>query len=188
MVRLWNFGYAIDNTSDKAKSKTSRCTPELKLSFDDYLKDTSGNNVYVRNENVFVKGGYAFFNGKSRLLIPRFTNSELGRTFIIRIKYKEAGKFSGQGSVQALVSNGDCKAEPSILLFKDNYGVNFVVKTEGKNNVGFEIPKENSEWKHVEYVFANDRLEGVVNHASKFSWAVDGKFFIVVRALLRSID
>ena len=118
------------------------CQPELLLEFNDGVRDTSGKWTWVNNQGVTVSDGLANFNGRSRLLIPRFTSAEFGNIFIIRLRYLETGSFKGRSAVQALVNNGDCGDEGSIQVYTTNQNVGFVVKTKEEHGFkGMEIPK-----------------------------------------------
>ena len=81
-------------------------------------KDYSGQNVYVRNDGVTVRNGAAYFDGNSRLMIPRFTNQRFGGNLVISFRYKEVLNPYTLDQLQALVSNGDCGSDPSIIISK----------------------------------------------------------------------
>lgn len=82
----------------------------------------------MNNQGVEVKNGEAFFNGQGRLLIPRFTNVDFGKTFVIRLRYRELEKLKFNES-QALVNNGDCGDFGSIQIFTKRNSIGYVVKT-----------------------------------------------------------
>nr|KAG5685637.1 hypothetical protein BaRGS_025066 [Batillaria attramentaria] len=60
------------------------CRPELYLPFTDNDKDQSGRQIEVKNEGVIVQDGKAFFNGESRLIVNRFSNTWFGRTVYVQ--------------------------------------------------------------------------------------------------------
>ncbi|XP_061176186.1 uncharacterized protein LOC133185140 [Saccostrea echinata] len=147
------------------------CTPEVKLNFNNGVTDASGKWTYISNENVDVQDGMAVFNGKSRLLIPRFTNVDFGKTLVIRLRYKELEKLEFNES-QALINNGDCGDVGSIQVFTKRNSVGYTVKTTRQpGHVALQLHKPHSEWKDVEYIVSDGKLEGVLNgaHASKSS-------------------
>lgn len=88
-----------------------------------------------------IKNGEATFNGDSRLLIPRFTNVDFGKTFVIRLRYKEQEKLKFNES-QALVNNGDCGDFGSIQIFTKRNSIGYVVKTTKEpSHVSLQIHK-----------------------------------------------
>ena len=95
------------------------CRPELHLDFDDgTITDRSGNHLPIFSEGVIPYGGAAYFNGNARLLINRFSNMAFGGHLVIKFRYKEDLRGSTAGSLQALVTNGDCGEDPSIIVAK----------------------------------------------------------------------
>ena len=96
----------------------SVCKPALYLPFHDDHRDRSGQSVYVESHNVSIINGAAYFDGNSRLLIPRFTNQEFGGHLVIKFKYQEVLDAYSYDQIQALVSNGDCGSDPSIIISK----------------------------------------------------------------------
>lgn len=90
---------------------------------------------------MVIKNGEATFNGDSRLLIPRFTNVDFGKTFVIRLRYKEQEKLKFNES-QALVNNGDCGDFGSIQIFTKRNSIGYVVKTTKEpSHVSLQIHK-----------------------------------------------
>lgn len=88
-----------------------------------------------------IQNGEAIFNGDSRLLIPRFTNVEFGKTFVIRLRYKEEEKLKFNES-HALVNNGDCGDFGSIQIFTKRNSIGYVVKTTKEpSHVSLQIHK-----------------------------------------------
>jgi hypothetical protein len=96
----------------------SVCKPELYLPFTDGFGDKSGKNVYVKPENVSVHNGAAYFNGNSRILINRFANTEFVGDLVIKFRYNEFKQGDYYQQLQALVTNGDCGDDPSIVIAK----------------------------------------------------------------------
>jgi hypothetical protein len=117
------------------------CRPEVKLDFSNGVTDASGKWTYINNQGVEVRDGMASFNGNSRLLIPRFTNVEFGKTFVIRLRYKEQEKLKFNES-QALVNNGDCGDFGSVQIFTKRNSIGYVVKTtEEPKHVSLQLHK-----------------------------------------------
>lgn len=114
------------------------------LEFTDHISDSSGNDVFVKNENVQVRDGVAYFNGSARLVIPQFTNAELGNNFGFRIRFKETKAFLSSGLRQSLINNGDCGDLGSVRLTINDNNVEFGLETDGE-----ERPKELSIQKPV---------------------------------------
>lgn len=57
------------------------CKSTLRLTFDnDDATDSSENKFWVNNTGVTFKDGKAYFNGKSRLIIPGLSNKDFGDT------------------------------------------------------------------------------------------------------------
>ncbi|KAK3101594.1 hypothetical protein FSP39_004698 [Pinctada imbricata] len=139
------------------------CQPEIIMDFEDGVRDVSGRMSWINNQGVNTRDGLAVFDGKNRILLPRFNRAEFGSTFIVRLRYKETGEFKGRSAVQALVNNGDCGQEGSIQIYTNNEKVGFVVKTKEEPGMrGMEIPKGTG-WKEVEYAVIEGRLEGRVH-------------------------
>ena len=91
----------------------------MHLDFDDgRIEDKSGNHIPIQAENVMPFRGSAYFNGQSRLLINRFSNVAFHGHLVVKMRYKEDLRGSTAGSLQALVTNGDCGGDPSIIVAK----------------------------------------------------------------------
>ena len=116
------------------------CEPEVYLPFDKDTNDKSGNSFYVGNENVRVVNGVAKFNGRSRLIIPRFTNLEHSTTVVIKVKFTSSA--SAPTVARALVSNSDCGNLPSIMISEDDDNIYFGVGTSSKAFEFTSIPRE----------------------------------------------
>lgn len=96
----------------------------------------SGNGIHVENFNVTVKNGLAFFNGHSRLVLPRFANLDY-QDLVIYVKFRDEPSHR----FQALVSNGDCcKHMASMALIKSKHNVHFMAKTDEKKVTTFHLP------------------------------------------------
>lgn len=148
------------------------CRPEVKLDFKNGVTDSSGKWTYVNNQGVLIQNGEAIFNGDSRLLIPRFTNVEFGKTFVIRLRYKEEEKLKFNES-QALVNNGDCGDFGSIQIFTKRNSIGYVVKTTKEpSHVSLQIHKPHGEWKDVEYVVSDGKFEGYLNGVQATKWSM----------------
>ena len=115
----------------------SVCKPELKLNFNRGIRDISGNNYRVVARHVRLFRGAAYFRGNSKLIVEPFRpklNDD--GTLIIKLKYREdlrnrpgrrfraglRGRSGRQGQnrrgLQALVTNGHCGREASIVIAK----------------------------------------------------------------------
>lgn len=105
----------------------AECVPELYLPFISDTQDQSGRQVFVKNEGVQVRDGKAFFDGKSRLTVPRFSNTWWGSTVYVHLRYKSALTSTRR---LALVSNGDCQVRPSLAVCAGPAGVEFYAETE----------------------------------------------------------
>lgn len=148
------------------------CRPEVRLDFKNGVADSSGKWTYVNNQGVEIKDGLAIFNGDSRLLIPRFTNVDFGKTFVIRLRYRELEKLKFNES-QALVNNGDCGDFGSIQIFTKRNSIGYVVKTTKEpSHVSLQIHKPRAEWKDVEYVVSDGKFEGYLNGEQATKWSM----------------
>ena len=95
------------------------CRPEVHLNFDDdLLEDVSGNHLPVIMENVTPYRGAAYFNGQSKILINRFSNTDFHGNLVIKMRYKEDLRDASANSLQALVTNGECGEDPSVIVAK----------------------------------------------------------------------
>ena len=95
------------------------CRPEVHLNFDDdLLEDVSGNHLPVMMENVTPYRGAAYFNGQSKILINRFSNTDFRGNLVIKMRYKEDLRGASANSLQALVTNGECGEDPSVIVAK----------------------------------------------------------------------
>ena len=94
------------------------CRPELHLPFTKGFADQSGRNVHVYQENVQIHNGSAFFDGSARIVINRFSNTEFRGDLVIKFRYNEILEGPTANKLQALVTNGDCGSDPSIIIAK----------------------------------------------------------------------
>ena len=150
---------------DHVKQKRKECKRELYLTFDEDVKDKSGNKNHVFNQNVTIEEGVAKFNGiNSRLIIPRFNNIEHTDTLVLKVKYWSNHKKSGY--THAIVSNSDCMNIPSIMLSEDNINTYFGVGSTQQIFTYTYLPHPNTDTttamseKKLEYKFTDGRLTG----------------------------
>ncbi|KAK7449604.1 hypothetical protein BaRGS_00040001, partial [Batillaria attramentaria] len=149
------------------------CRPELYLPFTDNDKDQSGRQIEVKNEGVIVQDGKAFFNGESRLIVNRFSNTWFGRTVYVQVRYKALARAARH----ALVSNGDCQVAPSLAVCVGPDGVDFYGETQNSAlPANFTVPfgyhdvsilklrmQTGEGWQDVLYRLDDDTLTGYVN-------------------------
>jgi hypothetical protein len=100
------------------RNRQQLCKPEIFLPFTNSFQDRSGKNVFVKPENVTIHRGAALFNGNSRIMINRFANTEFYGDLVIKFRYNEFKRGSYFNKLQALVTNGDCGSDPSIIIAK----------------------------------------------------------------------
>ncbi|XP_045174634.2 sushi, von Willebrand factor type A, EGF and pentraxin domain-containing protein 1-like [Mercenaria mercenaria] len=147
------------------------CRPEIHLNFDnDDTEDHSGRNVYIINEGVRPYKGAAYFDGNSRLLVNRFSNTAFHGNFVIKLRYKEKLEGPTANALQALVTNGDCGDDPSIIIAKMPGYVMCGAKTSRPKS--FALPTTDKEWKEVIYIHDEKRLEGKVCGAAYDKWSL----------------
>ncbi|KAH3888655.1 sushi, von Willebrand factor type A, EGF and pentraxin domain-containing protein 1-like [Dreissena polymorpha] len=152
------------------KTRQQVCKPELYMPFTNGLDDRSGRNVYVLPENVSVSDGAAMFNGHSRILVNRFANTEFFGNLVIKFRYNEFKTGSYYQQLQALVTNGDCGADPSIVIAKMPNFVLIGAKTDKPKSLA--LPTTDKVWKEVIYIHDEKKLEGKVCGASFNKWSV----------------
>lgn len=123
-------------------SSVSVCSPEIKLTFADGIRDSSGNeftigvqNVRATRENGTTDGYAGYFDGKSRLLLYRFDNAYFSNQVAIYVRYREDSSSGQFAKNEALVANSDCGIDPSIRV-GFNRGTNEVF---GAVNVGSDF-------------------------------------------------
>ncbi|XP_060590417.1 sushi, von Willebrand factor type A, EGF and pentraxin domain-containing protein 1-like [Ruditapes philippinarum] len=145
------------------------CRPEVHLNFDDDdTDDDSGRNVYILNDGVRVHRGAAYFDGNSRLLINRFSNTAFHGDLVIKLRYNEDRDGPTAHALQALVTNGDCGDDPSIIIAKMKGYVMCGAKTHRPKS--FALPTTEKEWKEVIYIHNEKKLEGKVCGAAYSKW------------------
>lgn len=117
------------------------CTSKVKLDFGQSF-EAAKNPVYVVNQNVDVANGIAKFDGKSLLRVPQLSNVDLGGTVVLRLRIKDTNKNKRSPSArpQAIISNGDCGNNASLLVAKENDAIIFGAKADGGQFTSFEIP------------------------------------------------
>ncbi|XP_053383788.1 sushi, von Willebrand factor type A, EGF and pentraxin domain-containing protein 1-like [Mercenaria mercenaria] len=145
------------------------CKPEIYLPFSNGFQDRSGKNVYIKPENVTIHRGAAYFNGNSRILINRFANTEFAGNLVIKFRYNEFRQGSYFNELQALVTNGDCGSDPSIVIAKMPGHV--LLGAKARASTSFALPTLDKEWKEVIYIHNTKNLEGRVCGASKAKWS-----------------
>ncbi|XP_052801431.1 sushi, von Willebrand factor type A, EGF and pentraxin domain-containing protein 1-like [Mya arenaria] len=145
------------------------CKPEVYLPFTTGFDDRSGKNVPVYPENVTIINGEAYFNGRSRILINRYSNVEFRGDLVIKFRYKEVREGAEFQQLQALVTNGDCGDDPSIVIAKMPQFVLLGCKTDVPKS--FALPTLDKEWKEVIYLHDERKLEGHVCGASMNKWS-----------------
>ena len=160
---IYNKDACMCDDVTKVIVKGKKCEPEVYLPFDKNTNDMSGNSFYVGNENVRVVNGVAKFNGRSRLIIPRFTNLEHSTTVVIKVKYTSSD--SAPTVARALVSNSDCGNLPSIMISEDNDNIYFGVGTSSKAFEFTSIPRQETATgpaasQELTYVFDKGVLTG----------------------------
>ena len=95
------------------------------------------------NQNVNVTNGIAKFDGKSLLRVPQLSNVDLGGTVVLRLRIKDTRrkKLDKRSTrPQAIVSNGDCGNNASLLVAKEEDAIIFGAQADGGHFTSFEIP------------------------------------------------
>ncbi|KAL5006176.1 hypothetical protein ScPMuIL_017334 [Solemya velum] len=146
------------------------CTPELYIPFNVDAQDHSGKNVYVKNEGVTIESdvgihGAGYFDGNSRLMIPRFSNLDVESYLRIQFKYKETVESR---IPMALVINGDCGSLGTVGVVQDSEKVYFGLRDQSGELVMTEVEKkETSDWTDVTFTHEQNVLTGKVNRKSQ---------------------
>lgn len=136
------------------------CPAQLFYLIDNDKEDTG---VWVQNEGVTVYNSQAYFNGYSKLVIPRFSNAWFGPKVYVYLAFKLDSLPYGQS--QCLLVNGDTTS-PSISITATPDGVEFYADTENANPVHFTVDYEGNpttNWQYVKYALDNNYLTGEVN-------------------------
>ncbi|XP_055900616.1 uncharacterized protein LOC106057861 isoform X1 [Biomphalaria glabrata] len=149
--------------SSQINSTEILCQPELYIPFNGDIRDESGNNNYLQVDGVKVVDGTGHFDGKSLIRVPRFSNAEYGDTFIVKLRYKEEGRGSGAGQLQALVANGDCNKPSSLYMATGQGRVDVGLRTNKGQNASVSIPNNASGWKDAVLMADRNILSGSVN-------------------------
>ncbi|CAL1545376.1 unnamed protein product [Lymnaea stagnalis] len=142
------------------------CEPELYLPFNGDIKDESGNNNYLQVDGVKVVDGTGYFDGKSLIRVPRFSNMDFGSTLIIKLRYKEEGGGSAGGQPQALVANGDCNRPSSLYMVTGQGRAEMGLRTSQGDNVSVSIPSNGAGWKEAVLIADDSVLQGTVTGVS----------------------
>ncbi|KAJ8299456.1 hypothetical protein KUTeg_023516 [Tegillarca granosa] len=161
------------NTKHKSKKV---CKKELFLPFDTDLLDWSGNQVLVRNVGVHLTGkGAAYFDGHSKIVIPKLPIMNKYAELVIQMKYLEIGK--GDTSAHALFSNSDCvmckhppPATVSLTSTKDY--LHYSIKTSKKPATTMKIASKSCDWNSVEYRHDRYNLYGNSNGLKNYRFAL----------------
>lgn len=90
--------------------------------------------------NVRMTREGAYFDGRSKLIINMFANMEFGEEVVIKFRYKEDYNHPNFHDLQALVSNGDCEDDPTIIIAKLPNHV--LMGAKAKTSRSFAIPTE----------------------------------------------
>ena len=111
------------------------CKPDLKIDFERGFRDVSGNGYRIMARHVRLFKGAAYFRGDSKLIVEPFRPKvDDDGTYIVKLRYREdlrrrgRGGFRGAGrgrgrmrrtrGLQALVTNGHCGKEASVVVAK----------------------------------------------------------------------
>ena len=95
------------------------CKPDLKLNFDNGIRDISGNNYRVVARRVRLYNGAAYFRGNSKLLVEPFRpKANDDGTFIVKLRYREDLRRRRMWGLQSLVTNGHCGRDASVVITK----------------------------------------------------------------------
>ncbi|KAL4224775.1 Sushi [Mactra antiquata] len=144
------------------------CTPELHLPFTHGVEDVSKNKAPVTNFGVRVIDGAAYFDGNSRLIVNMFSNTDYGEHLVIKFRYQEPIQGNYFGDLQALVTNGDCEDDPSVIIAKMPGYVLMGAKADSP--ASFAVPTMDQPWKDVVYYKSPKTLEGNVCGGSFFDY------------------
>ena len=94
------------------------CKKEVDMDFEADVTSTADHRVHIGAVNVAHEAGSACFYGNSALIIPRYSNADIGERLEIRIKYKLKPVMNRKSAdkLQALIYNGDCGPDSSIAV------------------------------------------------------------------------
>ncbi|KAL4224589.1 hypothetical protein ACF0H5_015289 [Mactra antiquata] len=141
------------------------CQKDLDLSFTSHIEDNSGKHVHSRGVNLTFKDNSACFNGSSAIVISRFANAIIGTNIDVRLKFKFVDTVNN--SLQAILYNGDCDMESSMLIAANKNKVEFKLRnTQNKvKSIDVHIPIKPNKW-----------IDGRFSlHKNKMSMTVEGR-------------
>ncbi|KAK3594032.1 hypothetical protein CHS0354_040790 [Potamilus streckersoni] len=142
--------FAAPEKPTHSKINSAKCQPELDLNFNHgEATDSSRNGVHIQVHNVTFQSGAACFLGNGALVIPRFANADIGKTFIVRLKYR-LSDLGETNDIQALMYNGDCGNEPTILIGANRDGNYFRLKTTDGYFTDIKFKKPIDGWRTIE--------------------------------------
>lgn len=95
------------------------CTPDISLSFQGGVRDTSGNGAAVDYYGVDVADGTAYFDGSNRLYIWRYQSYDYRDKLQISFKFKP--KPGPRAEPYTLVSNCEGEDEPSYGIVLNSF-------------------------------------------------------------------
>ncbi|KAL3842731.1 hypothetical protein ACJMK2_020719 [Sinanodonta woodiana] len=144
--------FAAPENKNYSKTNSAKCQPEIDLNFNHGdATDSSRNDVHVQVHNVTFQSGAACFHGNGALVIPRFANADIGETFVVRMKYR-LSDFSETNDIQALMYNGDCGQEPTIIIGANRDGNYFRLKTTEGSYTDITFKKLIDGWRSIEMI------------------------------------
>lgn len=100
--------------TDMSVTPQTGCKDELDLTFNGTVLDVSGRKVHVADVNVTYSDQTACFHGDGAIVVPRFANADIGKNLDIHLRFRSSGSLGTD--LQAIVYNGDCGMEPSIVI------------------------------------------------------------------------
>ncbi|XP_041367895.1 SCO-spondin-like isoform X2 [Gigantopelta aegis] len=143
----------------------TECKAELHITFDTGVSDVSPNANYVENDGVVSINGTGYFNGKSGMRIPRFSNVDYGSTVVMKVRYKGKGLPTKQ---EAVVTNADCGSEGSLYIARLANATYFGERDHTGTLKTVTIQHSNSGWKEAVFQLFDGELSGTVNSVSSF--------------------
>lgn len=151
-------------TDTKAMTASIVCTKELDLSFSPEVVDVSGKNVHVSGINVTYDNGAVCFHGDGAVVVPRFANAEIGKRLDIDLRFKATEELIGN-DLQAVVYNGDCGMDPSIVvgLAKDKVVFKLRNKSNRTSSLTAKLPVKLGSWIRGMFSLQNDVMSMTVD-------------------------
>ncbi|KAH3884213.1 uncharacterized protein LOC127836559 [Dreissena polymorpha] len=133
------------------------CRKEFEMTFDDdKLADTSGYNIHLYHENVTMATGQACFHGDGVIVIPRFSNAYLGTELEVSVTFKLA---SGSGpGLRAIVYNGDCGMDPSIVIAASEKELMFLLRNESNHTITLTSYINSKGWIKASFTLHKNRM------------------------------